>query len=64
MGTFAVKDESDPDGGEMFRVHHYTREELLELMEGSFSVKNFHETIFTTFNGNRTKSYIIIARKP
>ncbi len=64
MGTFTVKDESDPDGGEMFRVHHYTREELLELMEGSFSVKNFHETIFTTFNGNRTKGYIIIARKP
>jgi ubiquinone/menaquinone biosynthesis C-methylase UbiE len=64
MGTFTVKDESDPDGGEMFRVHHYTREELLELMEGSFSVKNFQETIFTTFNGNRTKGYIIIARKP
>lgn len=64
MGTFAVKDESDPNGKEMFKAHHYTREELLELLEGSFCVKNFHETIFTTFNGNRTKGYIIIAKKP
>lgn len=64
MGTFTVKDESDPDGGEMFKAHHYTKEELLELLEGIFSVKNCHETIFTTFNGNRTKGYIIIAIKP
>jgi ubiquinone/menaquinone biosynthesis C-methylase UbiE len=64
MGTFTVKDESNPDGRELFKAHHYTKEELLELVKGSFNVKNLYETIFTTFNGNRTKGYIIIAIKP
>jgi ubiquinone/menaquinone biosynthesis C-methylase UbiE len=63
MGTFRVKDKSDPEGKELFRAHHYTKEELLKLLKGTFKVENFHETIFTTFNGNRTKGYIIIARK-
>jgi ubiquinone/menaquinone biosynthesis C-methylase UbiE len=63
MGTFRVKDKSDLEDKELFRAHHYTKEELLKLLKGTFKVENFHETIFTTFNGNRTKGYIIIALK-
>ena len=63
FGTFIVTDDVKNRGKELFRVHHYTKEELLELVKQDFRVENFHETIFTTFHGNRTRGYIIIARK-
>ena len=62
LGTFIVKDDSKVNGDELFTVHHYTRKELIDLVK-DFSVENFYETVFTTFHGNRTKGYIIIARK-
>jgi ubiquinone/menaquinone biosynthesis C-methylase UbiE len=62
LGTFIVKDDTNAPGDDLFKVHHYTRKELLDLVK-DFSVENFHETIFTTYHGNRTKGYIIIARK-
>ncbi len=62
LGTFIVKDDSKVDGEDLFTVHHYTRKELLDLV-GDFSVESFYETVFTTFHGNRTKGYIIIAKK-
>jgi ubiquinone/menaquinone biosynthesis C-methylase UbiE len=61
-GTFIVTDDSQPNK-ELFIAHHYTRAELINLVKYEFKVENFHETIFTTFHGNRTKGYIIIARK-
>lgn len=63
FGTFIVTDDVKSRGKELFRAHHYTKEELLELVKQDFRVENFHETIFTTFHGNRTRGYIIIARK-
>lgn len=60
-GTFIVTDDSQPNK-ELFIAHHYTRAELINLVKHEFKVENFHETIFTTFHGNRTKGYIIIAR--
>ena len=63
FGTFIVTDDVKNRGKELFRAHHYTKEELLELVKQDFRVENFHETIFTTFHGNRTRGYIIIARK-
>ena len=62
MGTFIVKEDSKVPGEDLFTVHHYTRKELIDLVK-DFTVENFHETVFTTFHGNRTKGYIIIARK-
>ena len=62
FGTFIVTDDVKSRGKELFRAHHYTKEELLELVKQDFRVENFHETIFTTFHGNRTRGYIIIAR--
>lgn len=63
MGTFIVTDTGAEDGKQMFLAHHYTRNELLKLVEEKFRVKTFKETVFTTFHGNRTTGYIIIARK-
>lgn len=63
MGTFIVTDDSKSNGKKLFIAHHYTREELFKLVKNEFQVENFHETIFTTFHGNKTKGYIIIARK-
>jgi ubiquinone/menaquinone biosynthesis C-methylase UbiE len=62
IGTFIVTDETQT-GKELFRVHHYTRKELIKLVKEAFKVENFHETLFTTFHGNKTSGYIIIARK-
>ena len=62
-GTFIVTDDSKSDVKELFIAHHYTREELFYLVKDDFNIENFHETIFTTFHGNRTKGYIIIGRK-
>ncbi len=63
FGTFIVTDDLKNRGKELFRAHHYTKAELYELLKQDFRVENFHETIFTTFHNNRTKGYIIIARK-
>ena len=63
FGTFIVTYDGKNRGKELFRAHHYTKEELLELVKQDFRVENFHETVFTTFHGNRTRGYIIIARK-
>jgi len=62
LGTFIVKEDSKTPGEDLFTVHHYTRKELIDLVK-DFTVENFHETVFTTFHGNRTKGYIVIARR-
>jgi ubiquinone/menaquinone biosynthesis C-methylase UbiE len=63
MGTFIVTEDGKQDGKELFKAHHYTHNELIELVGEDFKVETFHETVFTTFHGNRTKGYIIIASK-
>lgn len=60
MGTFIVTDTGTRDGEKMFLAHHYTKMELLNLVEEKFRVKTFKETVFTTFHGNRTKGYIVV----
>ena len=62
-GTFIIIDDSKSGVKELFISHHYTREELFNLVKIDFNIENFHETVFTTFHGNRTKGYIIIGRK-
>lgn len=62
LGTFIVKEDSKALGEDLFTVHHYTKKELIDLVK-DFTVENFHETVFTTFHGNRTKGYIVIARR-
>jgi ubiquinone/menaquinone biosynthesis C-methylase UbiE len=65
MGTFIVTKNGKPNGKELFKAHHYTRKELMELFERvkKFKVDIVHETVLTTFQGNQTKGYIIIAKK-
>ncbi len=63
LGTFMVKEMVNEQENDLYMAHHYTREELLKLIKEDFKVENFHETVFTSFHGNKTKGYIIIARK-
>jgi ubiquinone/menaquinone biosynthesis C-methylase UbiE len=63
LGTFIVKEIVNEHENDLYIAHHYTREELMKLIKGDFNIENFHETVFTSFHGNETKGYIIIARK-
>jgi ubiquinone/menaquinone biosynthesis C-methylase UbiE len=63
IGTFIVTDDGEVDGKELFLAHHYTKNELYDLLKDGFNVETFHETVFTTFHGNRTKGYVIIGVK-
>lgn len=62
-GTFIVTSTGSEDGEELFLAHHYTRKELLKLVGEKFKLKSFKETLFTTFHGNKTKGYIVLAVK-
>lgn len=63
MGTFIVTEDGNPESPEIFRAHHYTRKELMELIEPRFAVEMFKETVFTTYHGNKTTGFVVIARK-
>lgn len=63
MGTFIVTEDGSPESPEIFRAHHYTKKELMKLIEPRFEVEMFKETVFTTYHGNKIKGFIIIARK-
>lgn len=62
-GTFMVTEDGKPGGRELFLVHHYSDEELKQLLEKKFQIETIQETTFTTFHGNRTLGYILIATK-
>lgn len=63
IGTFIVTDDGTPKGKELFLAHHYTLEELNDLINPNFTMETSYETIFTTFHGNETLGYVITARK-
>jgi len=63
MGTFIVTEDGSPESPEIFRAHHYTREELMELIKPRFTVEMFKETVFTTYHGNKARGFVIMARK-
>lgn len=62
-GTFIVTEDGSPETPEIFRAHHYTREELTELVEPRFEIETFKRTTFTTYHGNRTRGFVVMARK-
>jgi ubiquinone/menaquinone biosynthesis C-methylase UbiE len=63
MGTFIVTEDGSSNTPEIFRAHHYQEQELKNLIGHRFKIEFFKETVFTTFHGNQTRGYIIVARK-
>jgi ubiquinone/menaquinone biosynthesis C-methylase UbiE len=63
MGTFIVTDEGNLEGIELYRAHHYTVEELLELLDGRFSIITSSSTTFTSFHGNRVDGMKLLCKK-
>jgi len=62
-GTFIVTEDGTPNTPELYRVHHYTREELSDLLNPRFTVENFNDTIFTSYHGNKANGFIVLAKK-
>ncbi len=62
-GTFLVTEDGKEGGKELFLVHHYTLEELEQLLKNRFNIEITLKTTFKTFHGNNTLGYIIIAKK-
>lgn len=62
-GTFIVTEDGTQGSPEIFRAHHYTERELTELVEPRFEVEMFKRTTLKTYHGNRTKGFVIMARK-
>ncbi len=62
-GTFIVTMDGTPSAAELYRAHHYTKEELLGLIREKFSVENFKDTTFTSYHGNKVKGMVVVARK-
>jgi len=62
-GTFIVTEDGTPNTPELYRVHHYTREELSDLLNPRLTVENFNDTIFTSYHGNKANGFIILAKK-
>lgn len=62
-GTFIVTKDGTPNTKEIYRVHHYTKEELNDLLTPRFKVEIFNNTIFTSYHGNKANGFIILAKK-
>lgn len=62
-GTFFVTEDGKEGGKELFLVHHYTLDELKQLLNKRFKLKKVKKTMFKTFHGNNTLGYILLARK-
>ncbi len=62
-GTFIVTEDGKPESKELFMAHHYSPDELKNLLTGVYAIETFKETVFKTFHGNQTLGYIIMAKK-
>ena len=62
-GTFIVTKNGTPNTEEIYRVHHYTRDELSDLLTPRFKVETFNDTIFTSYHGNKANGFIVVAKK-
>ena len=61
-GTFIVTQDGTPNTPELYRVHHYTEEELINLLEPRFCIQTFENTTFTSYHGNKANGFIITAK--
>jgi len=62
-GTFIVTDTHDINGKELYRCHHYSKNELNELLSKNFKILSWRDTTFKTPSGNVANGYFIVAQK-
>lgn len=62
-GTFIVTEDGSVATQELYRVHHYTRGELEDLLTPLFKIETFKETTFKSYHGNIANGFIVTARK-
>jgi len=64
MGTFIVTDTHDLNGKELYRCHHYTEDELRNLLSNTnFNILSWEYTTFNTPSGNTSNGFMIVAQK-
>lgn len=61
--TFIVTEDGTPDTEEIYRVHHYSEEELKNLLQDGFTIQEFKKVIFTSYHGNKANGFVVVARK-
>jgi ubiquinone/menaquinone biosynthesis C-methylase UbiE len=61
IGTFIVTKKGTTE--EIYRVHHYTKKELEDLLNPRFDDLTIKDTIFTSYHGNQANGFIVIAKK-
>jgi len=62
-GTFIVTKDGTPNTEEIYRVHHYTKDELNKLLSNKFKIELLEKTTFTSYHGNKANGFIVIAKK-
>ncbi len=61
-GTFIVTRDGTPKTPEIYRVHHYTLQELSDLLRPRFSKVTIKETKFRSHHGNLINGLVVFAR--
>ena len=61
-GTFIVTEDGTQNTPELYRVHHYTKKELLKLLEPRFNIETFKKTTFTSYHKNKANGFIITVK--
>ncbi len=62
-GTFIVTDDGSMDGEGLYRAHHYTEEEITELLISRYEIIREELCEFTTYHGNRVNGIKLLACK-
>jgi SAM-dependent methyltransferase len=62
-GTFIVTLDGTPGSPALYRARHYTAQEVRALLAGSFIIRHFGRSTFTSWHGNKTNGFIVAAEK-
>jgi ubiquinone/menaquinone biosynthesis C-methylase UbiE len=60
-GTFYVTKDGTEGGPVQYAAHHYSRKEIIELVDPHFRIRSFINTTFPTYHGNTATGYVILA---
>lgn len=60
--TFIVTQDWTSNSNELYRVHHYTEEEIKDLLSEKFEIKIFKKTKFISYHWNEANWFIILAK--
>lgn len=62
-GTFIVTVDGEVGSPEIYRAHHYSKEELKRLVKPRFEIEEYKETTFNTYHKNKAKGFVVIGKK-